>query len=150
MEDKLKAIREALRVIPEMKTRFGVKRNQQENDPLMFVGVTDTSAIKDIAPLVEEFFGKPYKPPGETAFLMNLFDHFVKEVGGVRREQTLFRKEIGKGLNLFCAFWPWASDPAKTSVRIGLLCAEEKVEKALAKAVKDAFREQRPEEGGAA
>ncbi|RCK81386.1 MAG: hypothetical protein OZSIB_2255 [Candidatus Ozemobacter sibiricus] len=140
MNDKINAIREVLRVIPELKTRFGVKRNPQENDPLLFVGVTDSAAIKEIAPLVETFFGKPYKPPGETAFLMNLFDHFVKEVGGVRREQTLFRKEISKGLNLFCAFWPWASDPTKTSVRIGLLCAEEDEEKALTPSVKDAFR----------
>ncbi|NLI79704.1 MAG: hypothetical protein GX442_25080 [Candidatus Riflebacteria bacterium] len=140
MDEREKAIREALKVIPEMKTRFGVKRNAQENDPLMFVGVTETAAIKDVAPLVEQYFGKAYKPPGETAFLMNLFDHFVKEVGGVRREQTLFRKEIGKGLNLFCAFWPWASDPTKTSVRIGLLCAEEDEERALAKTLKDAFR----------
>lgn len=140
MEDKIKSIRDALKVIPELKTRFGVKRSSQDNEPLMFVGVTESSALKDIAPMVEGFFGKAYKPPGETAFLMNLFDHFVKEVGGVRREQTLFRKEIDRGLNLFCAFWPWASDPTKTSVRIGLLCAEEQDEKALAKALKDAFR----------
>ena len=133
-------IQNALKLIPILKSQFNVKRNADEDDPLLFVGVAESNVIDALRPVVEEYFGPAYKPAGESAFWKNLFDSFVKSVGGVRTEQTLFKKEISPTLALFCAFWPWGSNPIKTSIRIGLLCDSEEEEHALVKDIKTFFR----------
>ncbi|MFZ2959574.1 MAG: hypothetical protein WA705_22035 [Candidatus Ozemobacteraceae bacterium] len=136
----VETIKETLKLIPLLKTQFSVKRNSDEDDPTLFVGVAESNLIDALRPVVEAHFGPAYKPAGESAFWKNLFDSFVKSVGGVRTEQTLFKKEISPSVFLFCAFWPWGSNPVKTSIRIGLLCDVEEEEHALTKDVKAFFR----------
>lgn len=140
MDEIIEAITEILTLIPEMKTDFGIKRNSRDSDPLMFTGVATSSIIPDLASRVERHFGAAYKPAGEGAFFKNLFDSFVKSVGGISKEQTLYRKEFSPTLALFCAFWPWASDPKQTSVRLGLLCTKDDECERLKKALARAFR----------
>ncbi|MBF0501206.1 MAG: hypothetical protein HQM09_13795 [Candidatus Riflebacteria bacterium] len=138
--NSVESIKTTLKLIPILKTQFNVKRNADEDDPLLFIGVAESNLIDKLRPVVEVHFGAPYKPAGESAFWKNLFDSFVKNIGGIRTEQTLFKKEISPTLALFCAFWPWGSNPVNTSIRIGLLCESEEEEQALAKEVKAFFR----------
>jgi len=122
MDETIDTIKATLALIPAMKRQFGVRANQRDCRPLLFTGVAESVVIERLEEHVSEYFGSPYKPAGSGAFFMNLFDSFVRSVGGVNRDQTLFRKNVTKDLTLFCAFWPWGSNPVKTSVRLGLIC----------------------------
>ncbi|MBF0545126.1 MAG: hypothetical protein HQM08_11860 [Candidatus Riflebacteria bacterium] len=136
----IESIKDSLKLIPILKLKYKVKANYDGDDPTLFVGVAESNMIEVLRPVVEEYFGPPYKPAGETAFLKNIFDHFVKSVGGVRKEQTLFRKEISPTLILFCAFWPWGSDPVRTSIRIGLIFESQEEEDGISKELAPFFR----------
>jgi hypothetical protein len=121
MKEKLEKIRSCLQLIETLEDKYGIEPGDSD-DPLFYTGVAESNIIKDLSPDVEKHFGKAYKPAGEGAFFKNFFDKFVKEVGGARKEQTLFRKDIDDQTILYCAFWPWGTDPVRTSIRIGLLC----------------------------
>jgi len=140
MQEKINQIKEALKLIGELKAKFNVQANKDGMESLIFAGVTVSNVITQLTPEVEKTFGKAYKPAGKWAFFMNFFDSFVKGVGGIRTDQTLFRKDIGPGLTLYCAFWPWGSNPVKTSIRIGLLCDTEEIEAQMEKALAGSFR----------
>jgi hypothetical protein len=119
MQNYLPDIRKTLTLIDVIEKKYGIKPNNDVEEPLLYCGVANSDLI---AKLSAEFFGKPYKAAGKGAFFMNFFDRFVREVGGARKEQTLYRKEFGDQICMYCAFWPWGSQPVKTSVRIGLVC----------------------------
>ena len=137
--EQVKTIKKNLKLIGKLEKEFGLKPNTDIDDPLLYCGVAQSNLIADLTPLVEEYFGAAYKPAGETAFFMNLFDKFIKSVGGVRKEQTLFKKDIAEGVILYCAFWPWGTSPVKTSVRIGLVCYLSNVEEEYTKYLKGYF-----------
>ncbi len=122
MNNHLPEIRKTLDLIEIIENKYRIKPNNDVDDPLLYCGVADSNIISQLGEEVEKFFGKPYKPAGEGAFLKNFFDKFIREVGGARKDQTLFKKEITESVIMYCAFWPWGSNPVKTSVRIGLLC----------------------------
>ncbi len=122
MNKHLPEIRKILELIEIIENKYKIKPNNDVDDPLLYCGVADSNIISQLSEEVEKFFGKPYKPAGEGAFFKNFFDKFIREVGGARKDQTLFKKEITESVIMYCAFWPWGSNPVKTSVRIGLLC----------------------------
>lgn len=122
MKNQLQEIRKTLGLIDIIEGKYKIKPNHDVEDPLLYCGVADSNLIAQLAEEVEKYFGKPYKPAGEGAFFKNFFDRFIREVGGTRTDQTLFRKEISDQTVMYCAFWPWGTQPVKTSVRIGLVC----------------------------
>jgi hypothetical protein len=122
MQNNIKKIRDTLKVIKIIEKKYKIKPNNDVDEPLLYCGVADSDILAQLAAEVEKYFDKPYKPAGQGAFFKNFFDSFIKEVGGVRKEQTLYRLAIDEGVFMYCAFWPWGSDPVKTSVRIGLVC----------------------------
>lgn len=132
-------IKDALQLIDELKRQFAVRRHPDGCGSLLYTGVAESNVIEKLTPVVEKRFGSAYKPAGQSALLKNWFDGFVKGVGGIRRDQTLFRLDIMPELILFCAFWPWGSEPVKTSIRIGLLCSDEDLEKKMESALQGAF-----------
>ena len=137
--EQVKTIKKNLKLIGKLEKEFGLKPNTDIDDPMLYCGVAQSNLIEQLTPLVEEYFGSAYKPAGETAFFKNLFDKFIKAVGGGRKEQTLFKKDIDEGVVLYCAFWPWGTQPVKTSVRIGLVCYSEEVEAEYTKYLKGYF-----------
>lgn len=139
MQNQLKKIRESLKIIDLIEKKFKIKANNDIDDPLLYCGVADSNIMLPLTEEVEKVYGKAYKPAGEGAFLKNFFDKFVKEVGGARKEQTLYRKEISEQIFLYCAFWPWGSNPVKTSIRIGLVCYGADERDALTKELKGDF-----------
>lgn len=132
-------IRDVMTIVPALKEKFQMERNSDGCDTLLFSGVAKSNIIAALAPLVEAKFGKPYKPAGEGAFLKNWFDAFVKDVGGVRFEQTLYRLDLGDDIGMYCAFWPWGSDPERTSIRIGILCPDDEAESQIDRQVGKLF-----------
>ncbi|HOY67376.1 MAG TPA: hypothetical protein PLP29_10835 [Candidatus Ozemobacteraceae bacterium] len=139
MQEAITKIKEALQLIDELKRQFSVRRHPDGCSKLLYTGVAESNLIDKLMPVVEKRFGPAYKPAGQSALLKNWFDGFVKGVGGIRRDQTLFRLDISPELSMFCAFWPWGSEPVKTSIRIGLLCADEDLEKKMESALQGCF-----------
>ena len=131
MKDQLQAVEDTMALIGELKAAYEVKPSDS-GDPLLYTGVVGTDVIEQITPTVEKYFGRPFKPAGQSALLKNLLDGFSKAIGGMRKEQTVFRKNVSKSLDLYCAFWPWGSNPVKTTVRIGVLTSgAEGIEKGI-------------------
>ena len=138
-KNEVKTIKETLELIPLMKSQFGITRNRDSCDELLYTGVAQSNVIDDLGKEVAKYFGDPYKAKGDGAFWANWFDSFVKSVGGIESDQTLYRKEISPTVTMYCAFWPWGSNPVKTSVRIGVLCSNDEESSRLAKELKGSF-----------
>lgn len=122
MKNSVEEIKKHLQIIDLIEDKFKIKPNNDVDDPLLYCGVANSDIMSELAVEIEKVFGPAYKPAGEGAFFKNFFDKFVREVGGARKEQTLYRISIDESTCLYCAFWPWGSNPIKTSVRIGLVC----------------------------
>lgn len=120
--DTLATLREELRLVPHLREKFKLKPNRDVREPLLYAAVVESDIVAQLTPDVEARFGAPYKAAGAGAFWKNLFDPFVRAIGGIRRDQTLYRRAIGPEVTLYCAYWPWGSNPVKTSIRIGVLC----------------------------
>lgn len=123
-ESVLTALRAELALVPALREKFRLQTNRDVRQPLLYAGVVESDIVAALTPDVEARFGPPYKAAGAGAFWKNLFDRFVREIGGIRRDQTLYRRDIAPGVTLYCAYWPWGSNPVKTSIRIGVLCPE--------------------------
>ena len=139
MKNSLESIRRHLKIIDLIEDKFKIKPNNDVDDPLLYCGVANSDIIEELAVEIEKSFGPAYKPAGEGAFFKNFFDRFVREVGGARKEQTLYRIVIDDMTCLYCAFWPWGSNPVKTSVRIGLVCYGADEREVFAKELKGEF-----------
>jgi hypothetical protein len=113
------ALEEIGRLIGEVR-RTGIEFAY--NGELLFLGVTSPTAIPGLERIFESSLGRPYKERDRRALWMNFFERFVRDVGGIRRNQTLYRRPMGDSVTLYAALWPWATRPDKVSVRIGLHC----------------------------
>ncbi len=129
INEQITEIKKNIKLIGLLEKNYDMRSNPDVNEPLTYCGVTNSDLISKITPIVEEYFGKPFKTAGDSAFFLNMFDKFIKRVGGIRKEQTLYKKEITEKVILYCAFWPWGSDTIKTSIRIGLVCFDKEEEK---------------------
>ena len=139
IEEQVKEIKKNLKILGKLEKEFGVKPNTDNDNPLLYCGVAKSNIIASLTPLVEEYFGNPYKPSGESAFFKNLFDSFIRAVGGIQTNQTLYRKDIEDKVILYCAFWPWGTEPVKTSIRIGLVCFSDDLKEAYTSKLKGYF-----------
>ncbi|MDD3001509.1 MAG: hypothetical protein PHF29_07130 [Candidatus Riflebacteria bacterium] len=139
MQEYLEKIKNALKIIGNIEEKYKIKRNADVDVPLLYCGVAQSNIIKDLSEDVKAYFSDPYKPAGKSAFLKNFFDKFMREVGGARVEQTLYRLQISEKIFLYCAFWPWGSNPVKTSIRIGLICYEQADTDYFSEKLKDEF-----------
>lgn len=123
--DAKQEVERTLAMIALLRQQHGVENHPDAMAPLLYVGIAKAEHLDAIFTEISKIFGPPYKPSGSIAFWLNLFNPFVRAIGGSKYDQTLFRKDLAPGLSLFCALWPWGSDPSRTSVRIGLYCESE-------------------------
>lgn len=118
------ALGELSRLVNDLRTRGGVDLRPDRRSPLIYSTVVGVERVDTLSKLVSELLGPPFKPAGEGAFFMNWFDPFVKSVGGIERAQTLYRRDLQAPFALYVAFWPWASEPTRCSLRAGLSCLD--------------------------
>ena len=55
-------IKGTLKIIGDLKSKFGIKRNPDCKESLLYVGVANSDLMTQLNPVVEEYFGKAYKP----------------------------------------------------------------------------------------
>ena len=99
METHTDTIKQTLSVIGELKSNFEIEPADSGN-PLIFAGIVNSDIVQDIIPVAEKYFGQVYKPAGKSTFMTNLTDKFAKAIGGIRKEQTVFRKTVSQSLDL--------------------------------------------------
>ena len=128
MSNANERVRGVASLVVELRDQHGVKANAESCGPLLFVGVAERLGVESFHPLVERCFGQAYKPAGTSAFFKNLSDPLVRQLGGIRKEQTLFALELGGEVTAYCMFWPWGSNPEKVSVRVGFVCESREAE----------------------
>ncbi|BBO75503.1 hypothetical protein DSCW_29200 [Desulfosarcina widdelii] len=98
--------------LPDMENRFYQK-------PRSLYQVTASGyAIDDLMEKLSEFFGAAAKSPGDTLPAELRFLPTVKLLGGIRKDQALFLKELKTG-TFYGALWPWQRDPDKIEVLLG-------------------------------
>lgn len=139
MEEQVTKIKNALKIIKEIEEKYQIKKNLDVVECLMYCGVAHSNIIETLSVDVQEYFSTPYKSAGKGCFFANYFDKFLRAVGGIRKEQTLYRLPVSETTFLYCAFWPWGSNPTKTSIRIGLICYNKSDYKTFAKSLKKSF-----------
>jgi hypothetical protein len=111
-------------LVNDLRTRGPLDLRPDRRNPLVYTTVVGATRVGELGTLVAEMLGPAYKPAGESARWKNWFDPFVKSVGGIEAQQTLYRKELEGPFSLYCAFWPWASEPTRCSLRVGLSCLD--------------------------
>lgn len=71
--------------------------------------------------LLTTALGAPVKEFGkQAAALDGTLQWAVKSVGGVRIEQCLYLKQSEGQEIVYAALWPWASDAARVTLKIGI------------------------------
>ena len=98
--------------LPDTENRFYEK-------PRSLYQITATGyGLDDLMAKLGEFFGAATKSPGENLPAELRFLPPVKLLGGIRKDQALFLKELKTGA-FYGALWPWQRDPDKIEVLLG-------------------------------
>jgi hypothetical protein len=102
--------------LPGTATRF-------YEEPRSLYQVTSSGhSIDELMAILSDFFGVPAKPPGKALPVNLRFDPTVKFLGGIRKDQALFLKNIDTGA-FYGALWPWQRDADKIEILLGFCSA---------------------------
>jgi hypothetical protein len=64
--------------------------------------------------------GPPAKEFGKTVRFAKPAQAVVEHLGGIRPDQCLFLKEEPNQPIAFAALWPWASNPQRVTLKVGV------------------------------
>jgi hypothetical protein len=84
--------------------------------------VSPGSELAQVTAIVEKHLGPALKPAGVDAPSEGLAARespLVRAIGGLRNNQTLYAEEIGAGLSIYVAFWPW-SGGSRFTIKVGV------------------------------
>jgi len=70
--------------------------------------------------LLTEALGPPAKEFGKAATFEPDMQRVVEQLGGIRTDQCLFLKPAGAQRVAYAALWPWASDPTRVTLKVGV------------------------------
>ncbi len=76
-----------------------------------FEFVVPSQKLNELYPILENFFGVPFKPAGIEP--SNDHSDIAKRYGGVQKQQTLYYIERG-GQSTCAMIWPWSSGSRAT------------------------------------
>jgi hypothetical protein len=77
----------------------------------------DLSRCYDI---LTQHLGPPAKDFGKPVAFAKELQRLVNGLGGIRGDQCLFLKSLENNETVYAALWPWASDPRRITLKIGL------------------------------
>ncbi len=70
--------------------------------------------------LLVQQLGPPAKDFGQPVAFAKDLQRIVNDLGGIRGDQCLFLKSLEGRQTVYAALWPWASDPRRITLKIGL------------------------------
>jgi len=82
--------------------------------------VAPSSNLQDVGSVVERFLPPPpAKPAGQAVPAELAASPLLEAMGGVRADQTLYVKQLGDGLSIYVAYWPWGGGQ-RVTIKIGI------------------------------
>ncbi len=79
-----------------------------------FEFVVSGEHVQKLYPVLEKYFGVPFKPPGIEPDPK--VEDVAKDLGGVRKQQTLYHVQTN-GLSHCAMIWPW-NDGSRVTVKL--------------------------------
>ncbi len=70
--------------------------------------------------LLKQHLGAPAKEFAQPPRLPRQVQRLVNDLGGIRVDQCLFLKTIEVHGTIYAALWPWASDPRRVTLKVGV------------------------------
>lgn len=86
-------------------------------------GVLSRNDLQQCYALLTETFGGPVKEFGRAAKFEPAIQQAIHRFGGIWVDQCLFLKQGEAGQMAYAALWPWASDPGRLTLKVGLIAA---------------------------
>ncbi|MBI4598522.1 MAG: hypothetical protein HY737_09010 [Candidatus Omnitrophica bacterium] len=83
-------------------------------------GVLTRQGLEPCRKLLEQALGPPLKDFNEAKTLEPRIQKAVDRLGGIRIEQCLFFAKGQDTQVAYAALWPWASNPEKITIKVGL------------------------------
>ena len=83
-------------------------------------GVLAREELQRCCALLSERLAPPIKDFGKAAAFEPPVQKVVASLGGIRLEQCLFLKQGEEGHAVYAALWPWASDPLRITLKVGV------------------------------
>lgn len=116
------AQQQAVQQQAELGARLGALPQVQSQDS-RFEGeltlVAESLVQEAVSAVVEAAVG-PAAKPANAAIPAELRQHpLLDAIGGIRGNQTLYLKELGEGLCLYVAYWPWGGG-GRFTIKVGV------------------------------
>jgi len=83
-------------------------------------GVLTRKNLAQCVTLLQDAFGAPAKDFDQSARFERTMAPLIEAIGGVRTDQCVFVDAHGNPYMAYAALWPWASDPERITLKVGL------------------------------
>lgn len=97
-----------------------VERREASEDGGYFEGVLARGDLERCCQLLGGVLGPAAKEFGKTVRFAKPAQAVVEHLGGIRPDQCLFLKEEPDQPIAFAALWPWASNPDRVTLKVGV------------------------------
>lgn len=84
-------------------------------------GVLASDHLSSCLDVLKNILGDPAKDFGKPVGLDQSIQKAVSDFGGVREDQCLFMSSATANQAIYAALWPWASNPKRITLKIGIL-----------------------------
>ena len=101
----------------EKRVKMEIRPSSKGNEYLE--AVVDATELASLQSLLNNYLGPAAKEPGKEAKLPKEIQQFVDAMGGLRIDQSFYYKKEGAKA-VFAALWPWASNPNRITLKVGL------------------------------
>lgn len=106
-------------MIKELRSKIPMQIRSVSRGDEYLEAVVDKKDVEALNQILLKHMGKEAKSPGKKTVLTSDIQKLVKELGGLRNEQTFFYMKNGDRI-MYAALWPWQSDPDKVTLKAGL------------------------------
>ena len=83
-------------------------------------GVLSRPDLSRCYELLVQHLGPPAKEFAQPAKFSKEVQRLVNDLGGMRADQCLLLKSVDGKQTIYAALWPWASDPRRITLKVGL------------------------------
>ncbi len=112
------ALKRDLAVIRELLAIPSVEKHETRFEGEVAL-VAPGSCLEEVSAVIERYLSAAVKPPDQSLPPELEGSALVEAMGGVRGGQTLYLKQVGGGISLYVAFWPWGGGQRFT-IKIGV------------------------------
>ena len=108
------------RLIPELTRAVPMKVRTARASGNYLEAIVLRKDVEGCLAALRQALGPPVKDFDNAATLEPKLQRALDEVGGIRIDQCLFLKSDEPPHTVYAALWPWASDPERITLRVGV------------------------------